>query len=180
MFFNFVSPQRFCPFRSSSLVCVCVCVTYCFCCLQACIFYPYVYIRLILSTDLCDTVCLWRNEYMFAMYVAVLMKRTIAQKIDLRHFMFYFYFLVLLLLPMHAVNMRLYVYEAFVTNTLHILEGLICVVYDILLVAVCYFGMWFVVHDSKKEEMNRKISEEAPKNTKTTTAPNMNGMSKDG
>lgn len=50
-------------------------------------------------------------------------------------------------------------------------KGLICVVYDILLAAVCYFGMWFVVYDSKKEEMNRKILKEAPK---------INGMSKDG
>lgn len=77
MFFNFVSPQRFCPFRSSSLICV----SYCFCCLWACIFYPcVVYIRLILSTDVWATVCFWRNEYMFAMYIAVLMKRTIAPK----------------------------------------------------------------------------------------------------
>lgn len=74
MFFNFVSPQRFCPFRSSSLICRTVFVAF------GHVYFIRVYIRLILSTDVWQTVCFWRNEYMFAMYIAVLMKRTIAPK----------------------------------------------------------------------------------------------------
>lgn len=143
-------------------------MSYCFCCLWACIFYPCVYPTNTVNRRMGN--CLFLKEWIYVRNVyRCSYEANDSPKKLICAISCYFCFLLLLLLPMHAVNMRLYyMFARFsVTNTLHMLKGLICVVYDILLVAVCYFGMWFVVCDSKEEEMNRKISQEAPKNNST-------------